>query len=89
MLSDFEITIKRSFRCNHEHKKAMLVDLRGVEDNKDNGIEDESIILKPYVPALSISAQISNICTARNCTMFFFRLAKEFRTWSRSKLAVP
>ncbi|KAF8538653.1 hypothetical protein BDD12DRAFT_910659 [Trichophaea hybrida] len=47
MLSDFEILIKRSFRVKHEQKKTILVDLRGVEENKNNGIEDESIILKP------------------------------------------
>jgi hypothetical protein len=89
MLSDFEIVIKRSFRFNHEQKKALLVDLRGVKDNKDNGIEDESIILKPYVPALQFGAQISNVYTAKKYTMFFFRLAKEFGTWSRSRLAGP
>ena len=48
MLADFE-TIKRSFRADHDKKRNLLVDLYGVVDNKEDGIEDSSIILNRYV----------------------------------------
>ena len=49
MLTDFEKTIKWSFQANHDRRRKLLVDLRGVVDNKEEGIEDSSIMLNPYV----------------------------------------
>ena len=47
MLTDFETMIKWSFQASYDRK--MIVDLIGVADNKEKGIEDSSIILYPYV----------------------------------------
>ena len=49
MLTDFETMIKWSFQADHDKRRKLLVDLRGVVDNKENGIEDSSITLNPYV----------------------------------------
>ena len=49
MLADFETMIKWTFRADHDKKRNLLVDLYGVPDNKENGIEDSSIILDRYV----------------------------------------
>ena len=49
MLTDFETTIKWSFQAGHDRRKLLLVDLRGVGDNREAGISDSSIVLNPYV----------------------------------------
>ena len=56
MLTVFETMIKWSFQASYDRK--MIVDLIGVADNKENGIEDSSIILLPYV--FSYNTPVSN-----------------------------
>ena len=56
MLADFESMIKWTFRADHDKKRNLLVDLYSVSDNKENGIEDSSIILDRYVSSHSLRA---------------------------------
>lgn len=46
MMSEFELSIKR---CYAGDDQQYSVDLQGVEDNPQEGIDDETITLKPYV----------------------------------------
>ncbi|KAF5013318.1 hypothetical protein FDECE_668 [Fusarium decemcellulare] len=46
MMNKFENSVKRSFTA--DSTKDYWVDLRGVEDNEKEGIDDESITLKPW-----------------------------------------
>ena len=56
MLTDFETMIKWSFQADHDKRRKLLVDLRGVVDNKENGIEDSTIKLDRYVSSHSLRA---------------------------------
>ncbi|KAH7008907.1 hypothetical protein EDB80DRAFT_574486 [Ilyonectria destructans] len=52
MMKMFELGVKRSFTS--ESNKDYSVDLRGVEDNFDEGIEDDCITLKSYGVSLAV-----------------------------------
>ena len=52
MLRDFEFGIKRAF--NKDDVVNHSVDLRGVEDSPEHGIEDDTIQIKQYVSASDI-----------------------------------
>lgn len=47
MMTNFEMAIKR---CYAGDDQQFSVDLQEVEDDPAVGIEDETIVLKPYVP---------------------------------------
>ena len=49
MLTEFETTIKWPYQAGCDRNKRHIVDLLGVADNKEKGIEDSSITLYPYV----------------------------------------
>ena len=50
MLREFEYGIKRSF--TGDNSKDYSVDLKGVQDNEEEGIIDDSVPLRPYGSAL-------------------------------------
>lgn len=47
MRLDFDWGIKHMFQHNLEQNRRLTIDLRGVEDNIPQGIEDGTITLKP------------------------------------------
>jgi hypothetical protein len=49
MMGEFELSIKRCYAGDNQQYS---VDLQGVDDNPQEGIDDETIGLKPYVNPL-------------------------------------
>ena len=47
MMSDFELNVKRRFQYGRRNER-LAIDLRGVKDNVERGIEDETIMLNLY-----------------------------------------
>lgn len=49
MMRRWEMGIKPIVEYNHKKTGRLTIDLRGVKDNIPQGINDETITLKPYV----------------------------------------
>ena len=47
MMSDFELGVKPRFQYGRRNER-LAIDLRGVRDDVDKGIEDETIVLNLY-----------------------------------------
>lgn len=85
MMKMFELGVKRSFTS--DSNKDYSVDLRGVEDNADEGIEDDCITLKRSLSfyillvALFLTTYILDPCSGQSLIMSVARST----LWSRSK----
>lgn len=72
MLLDFD-TVKQSYE--DDPTKDFEVDLKGVQDSKENGIEDETIAISAYV--FNFSPDLVLTFNVANLLLFFFMFCQE------------